>query len=55
MTTRIPIGAIRLLAGATAALAVAGTLVACSKTTGSGAAAANTPAPASSGSIATNW
>ena len=51
MTTRIPIGAIRLLAGATAALAVAGTLVACSKTTGSGAAAAaNTPAPASSGS-----
>ena len=51
MTTRIPIGAIRLLAGATAALAVAGTLVACSKTTGSGAAAAaNTPAPASRGS-----
>ena len=51
MTTRIPIGAIRLLAGATAVLAVAGTLAACSKTTGSGAAAAaNTPAPASSGS-----
>jgi Domain of unknown function (DUF5666) len=51
MTTRIPIGAIRLLAGATVALAAAGTLVACSKTSGSGAAAAaNTPAPASSGS-----
>ena len=51
MTTRIPIGAIRLFAGATVALAVAGTLVACSKTSGSGAAAAaNTPAPASSGS-----
>ena len=53
MTTRIPIGAIRLLAGATAALAVAGTLVACSssKTSGSGAAASGAqPAPASSGS-----
>jgi hypothetical protein len=51
MTTRIPIGAIRLFAGATVALAAAGTLVACSKTSGSGAAAAaNTPAPASSGS-----
>ena len=51
MTTRIPNGAVRLLAGATVALAMAGTLVACSKTSGSGAAAAaNTPAPASSGS-----
>ena len=51
MTTRIPNGAVRLLAGATVALALAGTLVACSKTSGSGAAAAaNTPAPASSGS-----
>ena len=41
MTTRIPSSAIRLFAGATAALAVAGTLVACSsaKTSGSGAAA----------------
>lgn len=52
MTTRIPISAIRLFAGATAALAVAGTLVACSssKTSGSGAAATSQPAPASSGS-----
>lgn len=52
MTTRIPISAIRLFAGATVALAVAGTLVACSssKTSGSGAAATSQPAPASSGS-----
>jgi Domain of unknown function (DUF5666) len=52
MTTRIPISAIRLFAGATAALAVAGTLVACSssKTSGSGAAPTSQPAPASSGS-----
>ena len=52
MTTRIPSSAIRLFAGATAALAVAGTLVACSssKTSGSGAAATSQPAPASSGS-----
>jgi hypothetical protein len=52
MTTRIPISAIRLFAAATAALAVAGTLVACSssKTSGSGAAATSQPAPASSGS-----
>ena len=52
MTTRIPSSAIRLFAGATAVLTVAGTLVACSssKTSGSGAAATSQPAPASSGS-----
>jgi hypothetical protein len=57
MTTRIPISAIRLFAGATAALAVAGTLVACSssKTSGSGAAATSQPAPASSGSSSSSW
>lgn len=56
MTTRIPSSAIRLFAGATAALAVAGTLVACSsaKTSGSGAAATSQPAPASSGSTSSS-
>lgn len=52
MSTRISVSPIRLLAGASAALAVAGMLAACSSSTtsGSGAAAASQTSPASSGS-----